>query len=214
MVESQVRPSDVTDRRIIRAMLEVPREVFVPASLQALAYMDEAVPVTEAGGGRRRPLPAGAAHLRQARAVGRDRAGRRCAGCGVRHGLLDGNPGPARQGGGGARGRCRARGQRQRKPCGRWASAMPSSSRVPWRRVPRRTALTMQSSSTAPCRKLPQELLEQLKDGGRLVAVIADGALGRALVWTRTGKVFDSRPAFDAGAQPLPGFSRQAEFVL
>ena len=30
MVESQVRPSDVTDRRIIRAMLEVPREAFVP----------------------------------------------------------------------------------------------------------------------------------------------------------------------------------------
>ena len=27
MVESQVRPSDVTDRRIIRAMLEVPREI-------------------------------------------------------------------------------------------------------------------------------------------------------------------------------------------
>ena len=31
MVESQVRPSDVTDRRIIKAMLEVPREKFVPA---------------------------------------------------------------------------------------------------------------------------------------------------------------------------------------
>src|SRR5882672_7469801 len=52
MVESQVRPSDVTDRRIIRAMLEVPRERFVPASLQALAYMDEAVPAVEPGGGR------------------------------------------------------------------------------------------------------------------------------------------------------------------
>ena len=52
MVESQVRPSDVTDRRIIRAMLEVPREVFVPRSLQALAYMDEAVPAAEPAGGR------------------------------------------------------------------------------------------------------------------------------------------------------------------
>src|SRR5688572_23708583 len=46
MVESQVRPSDVTDRRIIRAMLEIPREMFVPDSLRALAYMDEGVPVT------------------------------------------------------------------------------------------------------------------------------------------------------------------------
>src|SRR5204862_3913497 len=52
MVESQVRPSDVTDRRIIRAMLEVPREAFVPQSLQALAYMDEAVPAAESAGGR------------------------------------------------------------------------------------------------------------------------------------------------------------------
>jgi protein-L-isoaspartate(D-aspartate) O-methyltransferase len=40
MVESQVRPSDVTDRRIIRAMLDVPREEFCPASSRATAYMD------------------------------------------------------------------------------------------------------------------------------------------------------------------------------
>src|SRR5947207_3800502 len=52
MVESQVRPSDVTDRRIIRAMLEVPREMFVPRSVQALAYMDEAVPALEPADGR------------------------------------------------------------------------------------------------------------------------------------------------------------------
>jgi len=45
-------------------------------------------------------------------------------------------------------------------------------------------------------------------------AVIADGAFGRAQVWRRTGKVFDPRPVFDAGAPPLPGFSRPAEFVL
>jgi len=47
MVESQVRPSDITDRRIIRAMLEVPREAFVPRFVKALAYMDEAVPAIE-----------------------------------------------------------------------------------------------------------------------------------------------------------------------
>ena len=40
MVDSQVRPSDVTDRRIIRAMLEVPREAFAPADMHAIAYMD------------------------------------------------------------------------------------------------------------------------------------------------------------------------------
>ena len=40
MVESQVRPSDVTDRRITRAMLAIPREQFVPAQLKSLAYID------------------------------------------------------------------------------------------------------------------------------------------------------------------------------
>lgn len=40
MVDGQVRPSDVTDLRIIDAMLAVPREEFVPASQRAMAYLD------------------------------------------------------------------------------------------------------------------------------------------------------------------------------
>ena len=62
--------------------------------------------------------------------------------------------------------------------------------------------------------QVPQDLLEQLKDGGRLVAILANGVFGRAQVWRRTGKVFDTRSAFDAGAEPLPGFARNAEFSL
>ncbi len=73
MVESQVRTSDVTDRRIIKAMLEVPREKFVPAALASMAYMDEPVPVGPVNGAKPR-LSAGAAHVRQARAAGGDRA--------------------------------------------------------------------------------------------------------------------------------------------
>ena len=49
MVDGQVRPSDVTDDRILEAMLSVPREVFVPASKQALAYLDLDLDVTEGG---------------------------------------------------------------------------------------------------------------------------------------------------------------------
>ncbi len=45
MVESQVRPSDVTDRRITSAMRDVVREQFVPAALTSLAYMEEALSV-------------------------------------------------------------------------------------------------------------------------------------------------------------------------
>jgi protein-L-isoaspartate(D-aspartate) O-methyltransferase len=43
MVESQIRPSDVTDRRITAAMTIVPRERFLPASLTAFAYSDESL---------------------------------------------------------------------------------------------------------------------------------------------------------------------------
>lgn len=45
MVEGQVRTSDVTDRRILAAMMAIPREAFLPASLASLAYSDETLPM-------------------------------------------------------------------------------------------------------------------------------------------------------------------------
>src|ERR1700689_5687590 len=47
MVDGQVRPSDITDNRIIDAMLAVPREAFVPQSQRALAYLDLDLEVSE-----------------------------------------------------------------------------------------------------------------------------------------------------------------------
>src|SRR5215213_262997 len=51
MVDGQVRPSDVTDIRIIDAMLAVPREAFVSQDKQALAYLD--LDVSEGGAAQR-----------------------------------------------------------------------------------------------------------------------------------------------------------------
>jgi len=45
MVDRQVRPSDVTRHNIIDAMLDVPRETFVPASQRSVAYVDRDVPL-------------------------------------------------------------------------------------------------------------------------------------------------------------------------
>jgi protein-L-isoaspartate(D-aspartate) O-methyltransferase len=45
MVESQLRPDKVTDRRLLAAMGELPRERFLPPSRQPLAYMDAALEV-------------------------------------------------------------------------------------------------------------------------------------------------------------------------
>src|SRR5215475_5071685 len=49
MVDGQVRTADVTDRRILDAMLALPREEFVPESKRALAYLDLDLDVSEGG---------------------------------------------------------------------------------------------------------------------------------------------------------------------
>lgn len=43
MVDTQVRPNDVTKYPVIAAMLHVPREAFVPDSRRAVAYSGENV---------------------------------------------------------------------------------------------------------------------------------------------------------------------------
>jgi len=213
MVESQVRPSDITDRRIIRAMLEVPREAFVPAALQALAYMDEAVPAVEGAGGQ--PVrcllaPRTFAKLVQLAEIGPDAV------------VLDV---------GCASGYSTAVLARLARAVVAIEvdAALASRATQTLRQLRVNNAAVIEGAlekgalSHAPfdaivlegaVARIPQQLLEQLRDGGRLVAVIAEGAFGRAQVWQRTAKLFDSRPAFDAGAPPLPGFSQPAEFVL
>src|SRR5260221_2035311 len=41
MVESQARTNKVTDRVLIEALSTVPRELFVPAGMRGIAYVDE-----------------------------------------------------------------------------------------------------------------------------------------------------------------------------
>ena len=48
MVDSQVRTSDVTDLRLIAAMLALPRERFLPAEQADLAYLDCDIPAAAA----------------------------------------------------------------------------------------------------------------------------------------------------------------------
>jgi protein-L-isoaspartate O-methyltransferase len=56
MVDGQVRTADVTDLRLLAAMLELPRERFFPADKATLAYLDLDVPVSEPGQPIRRLL--------------------------------------------------------------------------------------------------------------------------------------------------------------
>lgn len=43
MVDTQVRPNDVTDRALIRALLHTPREAFLPKELEPVAYSEKAL---------------------------------------------------------------------------------------------------------------------------------------------------------------------------
>src|ERR1700674_903924 len=49
MVDGQVRTSDVTDLRLISAMLDLPRERFVPRDKVDLAYLDLDIAVSPLG---------------------------------------------------------------------------------------------------------------------------------------------------------------------
>jgi|SRR5262245_57579774 len=212
MVEHQVRPSDVTDRRIIRAMLEMPREVFVPSSLRALAYMDGTLPV-EAGDartGRCLLAPRTFAKLAQLAEIGPDAV------------VLDV---------GCATGYSTAVLARLAKSvvAVEVDAALAAWATATLRQLGIANALVLEGAlpKGAPTHApfdaillegavpfIPAELLEQLKDGGHLAAVLNDGAFGRAMVWQRSGKLVDARPAFDAGAPALPGFFREPQFVL
>lgn len=47
MVETQLVARGITDRRVIEAMLKVPRHVFVEEAMSAQAYIDSALPIGE-----------------------------------------------------------------------------------------------------------------------------------------------------------------------
>lgn len=61
----------------------------------------------------------------------------------------------------------------------------------------------------------PEKLLDQLKPGGRLVAIMVAGGIGRAVVYTRAVDGIGDRAVFEA--QPpgiLPGFEKSAAFTF
>jgi len=59
---------------------------------------------------------------------------------------------------------------------------------------------------------VPDALLGQLKEGGRLVAVVREGSVGKARVYTNCHGQIGFRNVFDAGIHPLPGFEVEEAF--
>ncbi|MCJ2036037.1 protein-L-isoaspartate O-methyltransferase family protein [Methylobacterium sp. J-068] len=60
----------------------------------------------------------------------------------------------------------------------------------------------------------PLALLEQLKDGGRLVCVIGQDRAAKATLFVRAGDAFGARPLFDAALPALGAFAAEAGFAF
>jgi len=61
---------------------------------------------------------------------------------------------------------------------------------------------------------LPEALADQLKDGGRMGVLFAEGALGIVRIGYKIDGKMNWRFAFNAGAPVLPGFERHTAFTL
>lgn len=211
MVESQVRPSDVTDRRITRAMRAIPREEFVPASQKSIAYMDEALKVGDTANGERFLLPPRTlAKMIQMLEPDADSL-LLDVGCATGYSTailaqlcqtvigLEQDPMLA---------------ERAQRTLG--AQSIDNAVIVTGplvAGVPAEgpyDAILVGGAVTQP----PQGLLDQLKDGGRLVAIQYTGSVGRATTWRRVGTRVDARASFDAAAPYLPGFEPVAGFAF
>jgi len=213
MVDGQVRTSDVTDLRIISAMLELPRERFVPKDKEELAYLDLDAPVTAAAGsesGRRLLKPMVLAKMVQAAAV-KPSDHVLDVGCatGYSSALL------ARLAGSVV--------ALEQDPAlvafARTAFASVGAGNV----TVAAGALTQGWAAAAPYDVIllngateitPNALCRQLKDGGRMVAVVGRAPNGRATTYRVVAGDVSGWPVFDAAAPLLPGFAAPPEFVF
>jgi protein-L-isoaspartate(D-aspartate) O-methyltransferase len=213
MVEGQVHPSDVTDLRILAAMLELPRERFVPPDKAGLAYLDLDLPVTQAKPGQAARCllkPMVLAKMVHAAALTAD-DNVLDVGCatGYSSALL------ARLAGSVAaleEDEALARLARENLAAVGAANATVVTG-----------ALTQGWEGSAPydvifvngaSEIVPQALARQLKDGGRLVAVVGRVPTGQAMVYRCVGGEISGWPAFDAAAPLLPGFAAPPAFVF
>jgi protein-L-isoaspartate(D-aspartate) O-methyltransferase len=211
MVESQVRPSDVTDRRILKAMQDIPRERFVPGALGPLAYMDSEVPLGGAGPGRPgRALmaPRLFAKLVQLAEI---EAGDTVLDVGCATGYSAAVLGKLAQTIVALETDARLAAEARRVlgdlrtanvtvAVGDLVRGYPDGG--PY------DAIVIEGAVA----EAPAALLNQLRDGGRLATVLAGANLGKAVLWRRRGQACDRTAVFDAGAPLLPGFELKPTF--
>jgi len=209
MVDRQVRPHDVTDLRILGALLDVPRERFLDPAHRALAYLDAEVPVSAES--RRMLLkPIVFGKLLQAAGIGgTERV--LDVGCATGYSAavlakLAGNVTALEADAALAR----AATSNLAQVGAANVSMVTGPLTAGWAQGAPYDVILLEGASEIT----PEPLLAQLADGGRLLAVIGGAPMGKATIYNKTGKNVTAQPLFDAGAPVLPGFVKPPAFVF
>lgn len=207
MVDTQVRPSDVTKYPIIEAMLAVPREEFVPAGQREAAYAGENVALAS---GRVVLEPRTLAKLLDALDIQPTEL------------VLDVGAGLGYSAAVIARVAEAVVAVEEDEALAAEATKTLAAQGAD-NAVVLTGALTAGSAKHGPfdvitieggVEVLPEALLAQLKDGGRIGAIFMQGAVGVAKVGYKEGGRMTWRFAFNAAAPVLPGFAAKQGFTL
>lgn len=212
MVDSQVRTTDVTDLRLIEALLSVPREAFVPEQRKPFAYIDDDIEIGGSDTSVRRYVmePSPFARLAQLADVKpQDLVLDIGSGTGYSSAVLS--------------------------KLGSAVIALESDEELAagatdiliengFDNVAVVTGpFTQGYASEGPydvifiggaVDEVPPILFDQLKDGGRLVVVEGHGLSGFAKLYVKDGNLVSGRKAFNLSVKELPGFQKQPEFSL
>lgn len=207
MVDTQVRPSDVTKFPIIEALLLVAREDYVPDTQREAAYVGENL---ELGAGRVLLEPRTLAKMLDAVDVQPDEVVLDL-GCALGYSTailaqladfvvaVEEDEAMAED----AQGRLSANGV-DNAAVFAGALADGAAKNGPY------DVIMLQGAAE----HIPEPLLAQLKDGGRIVAPFAEGALGVVRVGYKVNGSMTWRQSFNAGAPVLPGFEKEDAFTL
>lgn len=207
MVDTQVRPSDVTKYPIIDAMLRVPREAYVPAGKVEAAYMGENVTL---GAGRVLLEARTLAKMLDAIELSRSDAVLDI-GCGLGYSaaviaeMVDAVVAIEEDAAMAAAAEA--------------TLAAQGILNVAVVRAPLKDGAPKHGPYDAilvegAVEVMPDAILAQLKDGGRIAAIFADGALGVVRIGYKIDGAMSWRFAFNAGAPVLPGFGKAQAFAF
>ncbi|MEM7631588.1 MAG: protein-L-isoaspartate O-methyltransferase, partial [Pseudomonadota bacterium] len=203
MVDTQVRPSDVTKFPIIDAMLKVQREDFVPNALREAAYMGENL---DLGDGRVVLEPRTLAKMLDALDIdGNELVLDVGAGYGYSSAVI------ARM----AEAVVALEEDSRMAADAQDALLEAGADNV----ITQTGALTNGAPDHGPydviviqggVGHVPDTLTDQLKDGGRIAALFVDGALGEVRIGYKLDNTMTWRLAFNAGAPVINGFERHS----